>query len=93
MTHADFNRLVAKTLKGEILDLFRQKRETMSSFTVWSHFNGVEHPPSPAVVNAALYTLVDEGVLYTFRLPGRETFFDKGEAYFGLAETTEGGTK
>lgn len=91
MPNQDYKRVVAWTLRGQILNLFETKRETMSSFTVWSHFNTGENPPRPALIKAALYSLVDEGLLYTFRLPGRETFFDKGEAYFGLIEDRKGG--
>jgi len=91
------DRLIGRKLKDAVLDLFRNKPdEALSDFTIWSHFQNPDcgHAPTPAVVNAVLFTLVDEGRLYSFRLPGRETFFDKGTAYYRRvdadATTTEG---
>lgn len=86
------------SLKAAVLDLFRRKwragnTEAMTGHVVWTHFHSAYPAITPAAVNAALFILVDEGFLKSFRLPGRETFFDKGVWYYALAKTTEGGTE
>jgi len=90
------DRLIGRKLKDAVLELFRNKPdEAMTDFTVWSHFQNLgDHVPTPAVVNAVLFTLADEGVLYSFRIPGRETFFDKGAVFYALSpEAKEGGAQ
>lgn len=82
------------TLKAAVLDLFRRKAaDTMTGHTVWTHFHSFFPTVTIAAINASLFTLVDEGRLRSFRLPGRETFFDKGESYYSLVEPRKGGAR
>lgn len=81
------------TLKAEILVLFEKTRRPMTEFEVWTHFAHREHAPRPALINAVLFTLVDEGRLVMSRPPGQETFFGKGAAVYSLAPSAKGGAR
>jgi len=91
--HPDSAGSAHPTLKAEIRVLFEKTNRPMTEFEVWTHFAHREHAPRPALVNAALFTLVDEGVLVMSRPPGQETFFGKGAAVYSLPSSAKGVAK
>lgn len=81
------------TLKAEIRVLFEKIERPLGEFEVWTHFAHRKNAPRPALVNAILFTLTDEGILRRFHQPGKRPFLDRGENVYSLASPAKGGAR